>query len=330
MLILTKEDIAAVCSMKDAIEAVKEAFIVHSEGKVDVPLRINIRSDKDKGNMLFMPAYCEEKDAASLKIVSVYPSNKEKDLPSTPAQVLLIDPTTGIVSAILDGTYITALRTGAASGAAFDKLAKVDCRTGALIGTGTQAAMQLEAMIVSKSPRLVKVYGRNKDRLNAFVNNMNNKYKDLGVDIIAAQSADEAVKDADILITATTSDKPLFDVKSCKPGLTISAVGSFTKQMQELDTLVLKKASKIYFDDKEAMLEEAGEVIKALESKEIDEKKLTGSLGEALSDKIVARENDEEIIVFKSVGLGTQDLITAKKVYDNAVLKKIGKYIDIG
>ena len=100
--------------------------------------------------------------------------------------------------------------------------------------------------------------------------------------------------------------------------------------MQELDTLVLKKASKIYFDDKEAMLEEAGEVIKALESKEIDEKKLTGSLGEALSDKIVARENDEEIIVFKSVGLGTQDLITAKKVYDNAVLKKIGKHIDIG
>ena len=330
MLILTKEDIAAVCSMEDAIEAVKEAFIVHSEGSVKVPLRINIRSDKYNGNMLFMPAYCEKKDAASLKIVSVYPDNKEKNLPSTPAQVLLIDPTTGIVLSIMDGTYITALRTGAASGAAFSVLAKSECKTGALIGTGTQAAMQLEAMIVSKNPKLVKVYSRNKDRLNNFVKNMSTKFKSKAVELVACESADVAVKDADILITATNSDRPLFSVESCKPGLTISAVGSFTRQMQELDTTVLKKASKIYYDDKEAMLEEAGEIIKALENRDIDEKKFSGSLGEALAGKIKLRENDEEIIVFKSVGLGTQDLVTAKKVYDNAIFKNIGKYIDIG
>lgn len=316
--------------MEDAIEAVKEAFIVHSEGSVKVPLRINIRSDKYNGNMLFMPAYCEKKDAASLKIVSVYPDNKEKNLPSTPAQVLLIDPTTGIVLSIMDGTYITALRTGAASGAAFSVLAKSECKTGALIGTGTQAAMQLEAMIVSKNPKLVKVYSRNKDRLNNFVKNMSTKFKSKAVELVACESADMAVKDADILITATNSDRPLFSVESCKPGLTISAVGSFTRQMQELDTTVLKKASKIYYDDKEAMLEEAGEIIKALENRDIDEKKFSGSLGEALAGKIKLRENDEEIIVFKSVGLGTQDLVTAKKVYDNAIFKNIGKYIDIG
>ena len=316
--------------MEDAIEAVKEAFIVHSEGSVKVPLRINIRSDKYNGNMLFMPAYCEKKDAASLKIVSVYPDNKEKKLPSTPAQVLLIDPTTGIVLSIMDGTYITALRTGAASGAAFSVLAKSECKTGALIGTGTQAAMQLEAMIVSKNPKLVKVYSRNKDRLNNFVKNMSAKFKSKAVELVACESADAAVKDADILITATNSDRPLFSVESCKPGLTISAVGSFTRQMQELDTTVLKKASKIYYDDKEAMLEEAGEIIKALENRDIDEKKFSGSLGEALAGKIKLRENDEEIIVFKSVGLGTQDLVTAKKVYDNAIFKNIGKYIDIG
>ena len=316
--------------MEDAIEAVKEAFIVHSEGSVKVPLRINIRSDKYNGNMLFMPAYCEKKDAASLKIVSVYPDNKEKNLPSTPAQVLLIDPTTGIVLSIMDGTYITALRTGAASGAAFSVLAKSECKTGALIGTGTQAAMQLEAMIVSKNPKLVKVYSRNKDRLNNFVKNMSTKFKSKAVELVACESADAAVKDADILITATNSDRPLFSVESCKPGLTISAVGSFTRQMQELDTTVLKKASKIYYDDKEAMLEEAGEIIKALENRDIDEKKFSRSLGEALAGKIKLRENDEEIIVFKSVGLGTQDLVTAKKVYDNAISKNIGKYIDIG
>ena len=147
MLLLSRADIKKVFSIQDAIEADKKAFTLVSEGKCDLPLRTNIQAPKYDGCFLFMPAYIEEMDTASLKTVNIFPHNIDNGLPSSPAQVLLIDGKTGVVTAILDGTYITQLRTGASSGAAFDVLAKQSCRIGALIGTGGQAATQLEAMI---------------------------------------------------------------------------------------------------------------------------------------------------------------------------------------
>src|SRR5699024_1176395 len=146
MLLLSREDIKKVFTMKDAVEADKKAFQLVVEGKCDSPIRTNIQAPKYDGSFLFMPAYVEEMDTASLKVVNIFPHNIDRGLPSSPAQVFLIDGTTGIVEAVLDGTYVTQLRTGAATGAAFDLLAKKDCRVGALIGTGGQAATQLEAM----------------------------------------------------------------------------------------------------------------------------------------------------------------------------------------
>ena len=131
--------------MKEAVEADKEAFRLFSEGKSVVPLRTNISAPKHDGAFLFMPSYVEEMDCSAIKIVNVFPKNIDKGLPSTPAQVLLIDGTTGVVVSVLDGTYVTQLRTGAASGAAFDVLARKDAKKGALIGTGGQAATQLLA-----------------------------------------------------------------------------------------------------------------------------------------------------------------------------------------
>ena len=140
MLLLSKSDIKKVFSMKDAIEADKLAFQMLEEGNCEVPLRVQIQAKDDKGTFLFMPAYSGALGAAGLKVVNVFPDNTEKGLPTTPAQVFLVDGETGMVSAIMDGTYITQVRTGAASGAAFDLLAKKECEIGALIGTGGQAA----------------------------------------------------------------------------------------------------------------------------------------------------------------------------------------------
>ena len=147
MLLLSRQDIKKVFSILDAVEADKEAFTLVADGKCDMPLRTNIPAPKYDGCFLFMPAYAEELNTAALKTVNIFPHNIDNGLPSSPAQVLLIDGKTGIVTAILDGTYVTQLRTGASSGAAFDVLAKKNCRIGALIGTGGQAATQLEAMI---------------------------------------------------------------------------------------------------------------------------------------------------------------------------------------
>ena len=211
MLLLSKKDIQKVFTMKDAVEADKEAFTLFSEGKSVVPLRTNIGAPKHDGAFLFMPSYVEDLECSAIKIVNVFPKNIEKGIPTTPAQVLLIDGKTGVVISVLDGTYVTQLRTGAASGAAFDVLANPTAKKGALIGTGGQAATQLEAMLAVRDLKEVKVYDINLQRTEEFVEKMNEELASYGTRIIAAKSSDEAIEDADMIVTVTPSSKPVFD-----------------------------------------------------------------------------------------------------------------------
>lgn len=324
MLLLSREDIKKVFSMKDAIKADKDAFRIFTEGKSVVPLRTQIPAPKYDGTFLFMPAYVADIDCASLKIINIFPKNIDKGIISAPAQVLLVDGTNGFVNAILDGTYVTQLRTGAASGAAFDILARKDAKKGALIGTGGQAATQLEAMIVARDLEEVKVYDLNFERTKAFAAKMQQELKQYGTKIVAAESSDEAIEDADLIITVTPSSKPVFDGSKVKRGATISCVGSYQHHMQEMDPVILTRASKIYFDSEEAVLSEAGDILIPLENGTITKDDFTGDLGEVILGNVVGRENDDEIIVFKTVGIGTQDLITAKYIYDKAIEQGIG------
>lgn len=324
MLLLSKKDIQKVFTMEEAVKAVKEAFCLFSEGKSEVPLRTNIQVSKHKGSLLFMPSYVEELDMGCLKVVNVFPQNVQKGLPTTPAQVLLIDATNGLVSSVLDGTYVTQLRTGGATGAAFDVLAKKECKKGALIGTGGQAAAQLEAMLAVRNLDEVKVFDLSKDRLQDFVDQMNKELSRYGTRILGAKSADDAVGDADLLVCVTPSSKPVFDGSKVKKGATVSCVGSYQPHMQEMDPVILTRASGIYFDSREAVLSEAGDILIPLQQGIIKEADFTGDLGDVLLGKIPGRRTDEEIIVFKTVGIGTQDLVTAKKIYDKAVLSQAG------
>ncbi|WP_418540849.1 ornithine cyclodeaminase family protein [Massilistercora timonensis] len=324
MLLLSREDIKKVFTMKDAIEADKYAFTLVVEGKCDAPLRTNIQAPKYEGCFLFMPAYVADMDTASLKIINIFPHNIDNGKPSSPAQVLLIDGTTGIVTAVLDGTYVTQLRTGAASGAAFDVLAKKDCRIGALIGTGGQAATQLEAMIAVRDLEEVRVFDINPERTKAFAEKMQAKLASYGTKIIPVESSDQAVDNADLLITVTPSSKPVFDASRIKAGATISCVGAYQPHMQEMDPAILTRASKLYFDSEEAVLSESGDILIPLEEGTITKEDFTGDLGQVIKGELVGRENDEEIIVFETVGVATQDLVAARRIYDNAVKAGIG------
>lgn len=324
MLLLSKEDIKKVFSMKEAVEADKLAFRLVVEGKCDSPLRTNIQAPKYDGCFLFMPAYVEELDTASLKVVNIFPHNIDEGIPSAPAQVLLINGKTGVVDAVLDGTYVTQLRTGAASGAAFDLLAKEDCRIGALIGTGGQAATQLEAMVTVRNLEEVRVFDMNPERTKVFADQMNKELKAYGTKIIAAASSDEAVEGADLLVTVTPSSKPVFDASKVKAGATISCVGAYQPHMQEMDPAILPRASKIYFDSEEAVLSESGDILIPLDEGIITKDDFTGDLGQLIKGEIPGRENDEEIIVFETVGVATQDLIAAKAIYEKAKEAGIG------
>ena len=324
MLLLSREDIKKVYTMKDAVEADKKAFTLVVDGKCDAPLRTNIQAPKYDGCFLFMPAYVEEMDTASLKVINIFPHNIDNGIPSSPAQVFLIDGTTGIVTAVLDGTYVTQLRTGAASGAAFDVLAKKHCESGALIGTGGQAATQLEAMIAVRDLKEVRVFDLNFERTKAFAERMQEELKEYGTKITAVKTSDEAVEDADLLITVTPSSKPVFDASKVKAGATISCVGAYQPHMQEMDPEILVRASKIYFDSQEAVLSESGDILIPLEKRMITKDDFTGDLGNVIKGELTGRENDDEIIVFETVGVATQDLVTAKVIYEKAVNAGIG------
>ncbi|MBQ6622404.1 MAG: ornithine cyclodeaminase family protein [Mogibacterium sp.] len=323
MLLLSREDIRKVISMRDIIEADKTAFKMVVDQTVDNPLRTVINGKYD-GTFIFMPAYAPELDAAAVKVVNIFPHNIDQGLMTSPAQVLLIDGNTGYIVALLDGTYVTQLRTGASSGAAFDLLAKKDCRKGALIGTGGQAATQLEAMICARQLEEVKIFDLNLERCRAFVDRMQEELADYGVKFTAAESSDDCIEDADLIITVTVSPKPVFDGTKVKAGATISAVGTYEPHKHELDPAVLPRASKIICDSVDAALSETGDLLIPLADGLITREDITGSLGDVINGTIPGRENDEEIIVYETVGVGAQDLVTAKVIYDKAVAAGVG------
>ena len=324
MLLLSREDIKKVFTMRDAIEANKKAFQLLVDGKCNAPLRTNIQAPKQEGCLLFMPAYVEEMDTASLKIVNVFPHNIEQGLPALPAQVMLIDGKTGVVQALMDGIYVTQLRTGAASGAAFDVLAKKECKIGALIGTGGQGEAQLEAMLEARRLEEVRICGLHYDRTKVFVERMQKEMAHYGAKLIPVMSSEEAIEDADLVITATPAEKPVFDGEKIKKGATVSCIGSYQHHMQEMSPTLLTRASKIYFDSQEAVLSEAGDILIPLEEGIITKEDFTGDLGNVLKGEVTGRTKEDEIIVFKSVGVAAQDLVAAREIYERAVKSGIG------
>ncbi len=322
MILLTKEEIQSVFTMRDAIEADKECYKQFNEDKFDVPLRTVI-SGKD-GDFVFMPSYSEAMEAAGVKIVNVMPGNAALGLPGSIGQVLLIDGRTGMITALMDGTYITALRTAAASGAAFDLFGLKDAKIGAIIGTGSQAMCQIEAMLTARPLEEVRVAARNFEKTKVFVEKASEEMASYGAKILACENANDAVDGADLVTLVTVSKTPVCSAEYFKPGCVISAVGSYTRDMQELDPKVFDRCSKIYFDSEEAVLAESGDIIRPLEDGTLRRAQFTGDIGDYILGKIPGRESDDEIIVFENVGIGALDLAAAARIYDKAVNAGIG------
>lgn len=324
MLLLSRVMVEGFFTMDDAIQADKDAFKLFSEGKIDVPLRTQLPTDDGNGDFLCMPDYCGEQNTSSVKILNMFPKNIDKGLPSINAQVMVMNTETGLIDAMIDGNYITQLRTGAASGAAIDLLAKESVSDGALIGTGGQAETQLEAMLAARDLETVRVNDLNFERAKNFVEKMSKKLAKYKTNIIAVETSDEAVEKADVIITVTPSKKPVFDGNKVKAGATVCGVGSFQPDMQETPSELVSRASKIYFDSEEAVLSESGDLLIPLKDKTITKDKFAGDLGEVVSGKVKGRENDQEIIFFKTVGIAAQDLITADRIYKKAQENNVG------
>jgi len=233
MRILSRSDVQRAITMKDAIAIVRDAFAQLSSDQATVPLRVPVPIQKHDGVTLFMPAYLHTSDALAVKIVSVHNQNPARGLPLIHALVVVIDAATGKPLAAMEGGYLTALRTGAASGVATDCLARRDARVAAIFGAGVQGRTQLLAIAAVRNLERVWVYDVAAEKTEAFVKELMGTMGTL--DLRAASSPTEAVRDADIICTATTSSRPVFNGADLKPGAHINAVGAYTPQMQEID-----------------------------------------------------------------------------------------------
>ena len=325
--ILSAEDVRKALPMATAIEAMKQAFGQYSAGRAIVPLRVRLEGASENSAALFMPAVLRDTGEMAVKVVTVYPTNLALGLPTIHALVLALDAQSGRPLALLEGASLTAIRTGAASGAATDLLARSDARTLAIFGSGAQARTQLEAVCTVRSIERAWIFSLDLPGANAMVEQMAGKGP-VPDSLVIAATAGQAVAEADVICTATTSSTPVFDGADLRPGTHINAIGAFTPTMQEVDSTSVRRAV-VFVDSREAAWAEAGDLIIPMQRGEISADKVKGELGEVVNKTILGRESPAQITLFKSVGLAVQDAVAAGRALAEAQRTGIGSTISL-
>lgn len=329
MLFLSREDILSVFSMRDAIEADKRAFVLHTQGKANVPLRINLDTETKAGQCMFMPAYVGgDLNMAGVKIVSCFTGNAAKGIPVVPATVALIDGDTGLVTAIIEGTTLTQIRTAGISGAATELLSNPDSKIGALFGTGGQGAAQLEALMTVRELTEIRIFDALPGKAADLIIKNQSIADSHGVRLVEAKNPKEAVTGADVITTVTTSSLPLFSSDDIKPGCHINGVGSYTPDKRELPAELLLRAGRIFVDNREAVLAEAGDFIIPMKEGLFSSEKIAGELGELILGTVAGRQGKDEITIMKTVGFATLDIVAAAEIVKKAQEAGVGTVID--
>ncbi len=325
--ILTKANVAELLNMVDALEYVEEAYKQLTLGNAFVPQRIAI-TDPAPGLTLVMPGIIGgEMSALATKIVSVYKKNPEKyNMPTVLAKVMIQDINTGDIVGIMDGSLITAMRTGAATGVSVKYLARKDSKVMSIYSAGVQAKKQVSGVYYGLNQKLekCKVFDLKKETAEIFKSEIE---KELGIEVEISESSDDLLLNTDIIVAATTSTTPIFSGDKVPEGVHISSIGAHAPDARELDTTTIKKASLLVAGLKEACIAEAGDYIIPINEGVISESDIV-SIGNIITGKISSRSSDTEITVFKSVGISAQDVAVGKLVYDRALKEGIGQDID--
>lgn len=311
-LIITKEKIEKVLNMNEVVGVVEKAFKLYGLKKVQMPAKSYLYFDE--GDLRSMPAYIkgEGLDIAGIKSVNVHPGNpKNHDMPTVMATILLIDPKTGSNIAVLDGTLITAMRTGAAGGVAAKYLAKENAKTAGFVGAGMQAHTQLDALMVVRKLEKIKVYDLSKEAAEKFCKEAEEKY---GIKGEVVNTIEDACRDVDILTTTTPVRQPIVMKDYVTKGTHINAIGADAEGKEELEPELLKN-SKVIIDDW-AQASHSGEINIPVSKGLFKKQDVYAELGQVVAGIKKGRENDKEITIFDSTGLGIQDVATAFLAYE--------------
>jgi alanine dehydrogenase len=310
---LSNTQISNVLRMSDVIEIIEQGFREYANNRVVMPQR-SATAVRNGDVLLTMPAYIGGTvNILGAKLATVFVTNPERHrIPTVHALIAVFDPDTGMPRAILEGSMITAFRTGAVSAVATKYLARTDASVLGVIGSGNQAQTQVAGVCAVRKIEEVKVYSRNPNNVSSFIDKMKTTIQQ---PIEAARSAKETVQGSDIVITATNSSSPVIRYEWLESGTHINAVGSFTSFMRELDEETVTN-SKLVVDSTEACLAEAGEIAIPIAQNRITGANIYAELAELVSGKKVGRSSEHEVTIFKSVGLAFEDIVTSKNVLD--------------
>ena len=327
-LLLTEYDVKQLLSMDEVMKAVESAFREKGLNHVQMPAKLYLFYKKYNGDLRAMPSYLEELDISAVKVVNVHPENRIKyNLPTVMATIVLIDPKNGAPLAIMGGTQITDMRTGAAGGVAAKHLARKNSKVIGLVGAGAQSKTQLLALInLYGELKEVRVWSRTEKTRDQFASEMGSVCSGL-TEIVSVDNVRDVAENVDILVTTTPSRKPIVLGNWIAPGTHINCIGADAPGKEELEPSILTKA-KIVVDDWD-QASHSGEINVPLAKGIITKRDIWGEIGEIVAGLKPGRTSSDEITVFTSTGLAIQDAVTAELAYKKALAKKTGSFLEI-
>jgi len=328
-LILAENDVKRLLSMEEVMEAVELAFAEQGTKRTQIPPKVYLSYRKYNGDLRTMSSYLEGLDISAVEVSNVHEDNRVRfKMPTVMATIMMIEPKNGAPIAIIGGTHIAAMRTGAAGGVAARHLARKDSKIVGLIGAGAQAKTQLMALLtLLGSLEEVRVWSRTKQTREEFLAYVKKEQGKRITRVVPVERPEDAVRGSDIIVTATPSKAPVVLGDWIKPGMHLNCIGADAPGKQELDPAILKKA-KVVVDDLEHA-SYSSEINVPLSQGILNLKDVWGSLGEIVAGLKQGRKSDDEITVFASTGLAIQDAVTANIAYKKAMAHGLGQMIEL-
>lgn len=328
--VLTEADVKSVLTMDDLIEAMASALQRFSTGQVEQPVRLMIPVKGSDGLFATMPAFVRDPNALGAKLVTVFSGNHARGLPSHLASILLLDPDTGALLALMDGRYITEARTAAVSAVSSRILARKTASSLAIIGSGVQAQSHLEALSRVHQFRSVSVWSPNPDHRQRFVRRASESPQIRPRYVSAVKAVDhagEAVVGADVVVLATSSPTPVLENGWVKPGAHVISVGACISSQREMDPELVARA-RFFVDSRQAALVESGDLVLGIQEGRFGRDHVVAEIGE-LVNGTAGRRSDTDITIFKSLGMAVEDVTAAALAYQRAVEKGVGRELEM-
>jgi alanine dehydrogenase len=325
MLLLSEKQVQGLIDIDELIAALEQAHIQYSTGNAVMPVRLVVPLPQIDGRITSMPGYLNEDKALGMKVVTYFQNNPKQNLPAILATIMLFSAETGKMIAAMDGSYITAIRTACASAMATKVLANPQTPVLGILGAGVQARAHIQCLARVRKLEKIKLYSPFGASAAALKQEMAPQVR---ATIEATNSADEAVRDADLVVTVTTAKEPILKKDWLKPGVHINAVGSHRPDLREIDGATLARA-KVVVDSREAIMAECGDILLAIKEGSIAKENIHGEIGEVLAGTKPGRARADEITLYKSVGIAIQDVATANLVYHKALKQGVGTNVEI-